>query len=144
MPDPALHRPLKFAVVGLLLVGVAMSLTAVVGAVTHDQTGQVWVFVVVAAGLLAGAGLVARGVRWVIVLCFVALAGQVGAVAGTVLELVFGVAEVKQRQLRALGFDPTTAVVVNLVYSAVGFGLFCWLAVRWWTGRPPAAGRLRH
>jgi len=21
----------------------------------------------------------------------------------------------------------------NLVYSAVGFVLFCWLAVRWWT-----------
>jgi hypothetical protein len=135
VPEPALHRPLKFALVGLLLAGVAMSLTAVVGAVTHDQTGQVWVFVAVAAALVAVAGLVLRGVRWVIVLCFVALAGQVGAVAGTVLELVFGVAEVKQRQLRALGFDPRAAIAVNLLYSAVGFGLFCWLAARWWAGR---------
>jgi hypothetical protein len=50
-------------------------------------------------------------------------------------ELVFGVAVVKQRQLHSLGFDPTAAVALNLVYSAIGFGLFCWLAARWWMRR---------
>jgi hypothetical protein len=141
VPQPAFHRPLKLALVVLLLIGVAMAIAAAVGALVHRQTGQLWVFVVVAVALAAVAALVARGLRWVIVLCFVALAGQIAAVAGTGIELVFGVADVKQRQLRALGFDPTIAVALNLAYSASGFLLFCWLAVRWWMRRRSEAGR---
>lgn len=135
MPEPAFHRPLKYALVVLLFAGTAMSLTAAVSAVRHDETGQVWVFVAVAVLLVAVAGLVVRGVRWAVALCFVALAGQLFAVVGTILELVLGVAEVKRHQLLALGFDPSAAVALNLAYSAAGFGLFCWLAARWWIGR---------
>jgi hypothetical protein len=75
VPERVFHRPLKLALVVLLLIGVAMAVTAAVGALVHQQTGQLWVFTVVAVALAAVAGLVARGVRWVIVLCFVALAG---------------------------------------------------------------------
>jgi len=131
VPEPVFHRPLKIGVLVLLLAGVVMAATGVVAALTHDQTGQVWPFVVVGVVLAAAAGLVVRGVRWVVVVCFVVLAGQVAAIAGTIAELTVGIPELRQRQLRSLGFDPTVAVVVNLVYSTVGFGLFCWLALRW-------------
>ncbi len=58
-------------------------------------------------------------------------AGQIGAVVGTVLELVDGVAPFKAAQLRRLGFDPNVGVGINLVYSTVALGLFCWFAWRW-------------
>jgi hypothetical protein len=138
--EPLVHRPLRIGVVVLLLLGVGLAATGVVAAMTHGEPAQGWAFVAVGVVLAGAAGLVARGVRWVIVVCFVALAGQLAAVVGTVAELVFGVAEVRQRQLRGLGFDPATAVAVNLVWSALGFGLFCWLAVRWWARRRRGRG----
>lgn len=131
MPEPLVHRPLRIGVVVLLLLGVGLAATGVVAAMSHSESAQAWAFLAVGVVLAGVAGLVARGVRWVIVVCFVALAGQLVAVAGTGAELVFGVAGVRQRQLRGLGLDPTTAVTVNLVWSAAGFGLFCWLAMRW-------------
>jgi drug/metabolite transporter (DMT)-like permease len=131
---------LRIGAVVLLLLGVGLAATGAVGAIIHGERAQVWAFVAVGVVLAGVAGLVARQVRWVIVVCFVALAGQLAAVLGTVAELVFGVAETRQRQLRGLGFDPTTAVVVNLVWSALGFGLFCWLALRWWARRRRGRG----
>lgn len=119
----------------LLLGGVAMAATALLAALSRHLPGQAWAFLAVGVVLGATAVAVARGVRWVIVVCFVGLAGQSAAIAGTTAELVLGVATIKQEQLRGLGFDPTIAVALNLVYSAIGFGLFCWLGARWWIRR---------
>jgi hypothetical protein len=140
VPETLGHRPLRIGVEVLLLLGVGLAATGAVAAATHGQPAQVWAFLAVGVILASAAGLVARRVRWVIVVCFLAFAGQLAAVAGTVAELVFGVAEVKQRQLRGLGLDPATAVAVNLVWSALGFGLFCWLAMRWWARRRRGRG----
>lgn len=115
----------------LLLAGAAMAATALTAALSRHAPTEARAFLAVGVVLGADALAVARGVRWVIVACFVGLAGQLAAIAGTAVELAIGVAAVKQRQLRSLGFDPTTAVALNLVYSVIGFGLFCWLAARW-------------
>ncbi len=103
MPEPVFLRPLKVGVVVLLLAGVVMAATGAVAALAHGQSGQVWPFLAVGVVLAGAAGLVVRGVRWVVVVCFVVFAAQVGAIVGTVAELSFGVAEVRQRQLRSLG-----------------------------------------
>lgn len=129
-PTPLFHRPLKMSVVLLVVAGVGLAATAAIAAFTHDQGGQGWVFVTVALVLGATAILIALGVRWVIAVCMIALAGQLAAIVGTAVELIFGIAEVKQRQLTSIGFDPTFGVLTNLVYSTAGFGLFCWLALR--------------
>jgi hypothetical protein len=129
------HRPLKISVVVLVLAGVAMAMTGAVAAFSRQQSVNAAVFVTVAVILAAVAILIVREVRWVIAVCFVVLAGQVAAIVGTTWELTHGIAAVKARQLQGLGFDPTTAVVINLIYSSIGFGLFCWLAWRWWSQR---------
>ena len=127
------HRPLKISVVVLMLAGVAMALTGAVAAFSHQQASSAAVFVAVAVVLAAASGLIVRGVRWVIAVCFVGLAGQLIAIAGTIWELAHGIAAVKAQQLLGLGFDPTTSVVINLIYSSIGFALFCWLGWRWWS-----------
>jgi hypothetical protein len=83
--------------------------------------------------------MVLRGKRWVIGLIIVVLAGQLGAIAGTIWELSRGIDARKAGRLRQLGFDPTAGVVINLIYSSIGFALFCWFAARW-----IAARRRRH
>lgn len=129
------HRPLEIALVALVLAGVAMAATGAIAAFSHHQAGQAPAFVVVAVVLVTAALLIIRGVRWAVAVCFVAMAGQLGAVVGTIWELTHGIAAAKVRQLRGLGFDPTTAVVINLIYSTVGFALFCWLLWCWWSQR---------
>jgi hypothetical protein len=131
VPVPVFHRPLKISLVLLIAAGGGLAIAALIAALIHHQSGQAWAFLVVALALAAAASTVVRGVRWVIVVCFVALAGQAVAILGTAIELATGVAAVKQRQLHSLGFDPTVSVAINLIYSTVGFGLFCWLAWRW-------------
>jgi hypothetical protein len=135
VPVSVFHRPLKISVVVLVLAGVAMAMTGAIAALSHQQSFDAAVFVAVAVVLAALAILIVRGVRWVIALCFVVLAGQLGAIVGTIWELTHGIAAVKARRLQRLGFDPTTSVVINLIYSSIGFGLFCWLAWRWWSRR---------
>lgn len=135
MPVPVFHRPLKASLVALITAGTGMAISALIAAVLHHQAGQAWAFSAVASLLAAGAITAARNVRWVIVVCFVALAGQAAAIVGTSIELFTGIAPVKQRQLRSLGLNPTVSVAINLVYSTLGFGLFCWLAWRWKTQR---------
>jgi hypothetical protein len=132
---PVFHRPLKVGVVVLVLAGVVLALTGAIAAFLHQQYGNAAVFVAVAVVLAAVAVLIGRGVRWAVAVCFGALAGQLGAIVGTIWELTHGVAAVKAQQLQTLGFDPITAVAINLIYSSIGFGLFCWLAWRWWSAR---------
>jgi hypothetical protein len=129
------HRPLAISVVGLMLAGVGLALTALVLAVAHRETGQAVAYIPVAIGLTGAAVLVLRGTRWLIRVIIVVLAGQPAAIAGTTWELSRGIDARKASQLRQLGFDPTAGVVVNLIYSSIGFALFCWFAARWLKAR---------
>ncbi|MGE2816173.1 hypothetical protein ACQI5H_13675 [Mycobacterium heidelbergense] len=131
----AFHRPLAISVAGLMLAGVGLAVTALVSAVAHRETGQALVYVPVAIVLTGVAVLVLRGTRWVIRLVLVVLAGQLVAIAGIIWELSHGIDARKAGQLRELGFDPTAGVVINLIYSSVGFALFCWFATRWLAAR---------
>lgn len=131
----AFHRPLAISVAGLMLAGVGLAVTAFVLAVVHHETGQALAYVPVAIVLTAVAVLVLRGFRWVIRVVLVVLAGQLVAIAGIILELSYGIDARKAGQLRRLGFDPTAGVIINLIYSSVGFALFCWFAARWRAAR---------
>jgi hypothetical protein len=93
------HRPLKISVVVLVTVGVAMAITGAIAALSHQQAVNAAVFVAIAVILAAVAILIVREVRWVIAVCFVVLAGQLGAIVGTMWELTHGIAAVKVRQL---------------------------------------------
>ena len=136
---PAFHRPLAISVAGLMLAGVGLAATALVLAVAHRETAQALAYIAVAIGLTGVAVMVLRGTRWVIRVVIVALAGQLAAIAGTTWELSHGIDARKASELRRLGFDPTAGVVINLIYSSIGFALFCWFATRWF-----AARRRRH
>jgi hypothetical protein len=131
----AFHRPLAISVAGLMLAGVGLAVTALVLAVTHRQTAQALAYIPVAIGLTGVAVMVLRGTRWVIRIIIVVLAGQLAAIAGTTWELSHRIDARKAGQLRQLGFDPTAGVVLNLIYSSIGFALFCWFAARWLAAR---------
>ncbi|OMC19076.1 hypothetical protein [Mycobacterium sp. SP-6446] len=131
----AFHRPLAISVAGLMLAGVGLAVTALVSALAHRETGQALAYIAVAVALTGVAVLVLRGMRWVIRLVIVVLAGQLVAIVGIVWELSHGIDARKAGQLRQLGFDPTAGVVINLIYSSVGFALFCWFAGRWLAAR---------
>lgn len=130
------HRPLRLSLAGLAVAGAALAVTAAILTFTTDgEVRDGIVYTVVAGGLSLVAIAVARSVRWVVAVTLVVCAGQIGAVIGLVLELVYGVAPFKAAQLRRLGFAPTVGVGINLLYSTVAFGLFCWFARRWLRGR---------
>ena len=135
----AFHRPLAISVAGLLLAGVGLAVLALVLAVAHRETGQAPAYILVAIALTGVAVMVLRGTRWVIRVIIVVLAGQLAAIAGTAWELSHGIDARKASQLRQLGLDPTAGMVINLIYSSIGFALFCWFATRWL-----AARRRRH
>jgi hypothetical protein len=135
----AFHRPLAISVAGLMLAGAGLAITALVLAATHHEIAQALAYIPVAIALIGIAVLVLHGRRWTIRVIIVVLAGQLGAIAGTTWELSHGIDARKANQLRQLGFDPTAGVVINLIYSSIGFALFCWFATRWL-----AARRHRH
>ncbi|OMC44018.1 hypothetical protein [Mycobacterium sp. IS-1264] len=131
----AFHRPLAISVAGLMLAGVGLAITALVSAVAHRETVQALAYIAVAVALTAVAVMVLRGFRWVIRVVLVALAGHLLAIAGIILELSHGIDARKAGQLRRLGFDPTAGLIINLIYSSVGFALFCWFVARWVAAR---------
>jgi hypothetical protein len=133
-PDEvAFHRPLRLAVTGLILVGATLAAIAAILSVTHHALTQLPAFAVVTLVLSADAVLVWRKNRWAVLVTLVGLAGQAAAVAGTIVELAQGIADVKVHQLQRLGFNPTAGVIVNLIYSSMGFAVFGWFAFRWFT-----------
>jgi hypothetical protein len=144
MPQPLLDRAGRLVVVCLLIAGVGLSVTALVASLVHHESGQAVAYVAVSAALAAAAVLVWRKVRWVTLVCLVGLAGQALAVAGTLWELTHPVETIKAVQLRAIGIDPTTATTINLIYSTAAFGVFCWLAGRWWTNNRRTFARREH
>jgi hypothetical protein len=133
MPDQMrrVHRPLRRSLTVLVVAGAGIALTAAILAFSEDNVRDGIVYTVVAAGSSLVAVGVARSVRWVVVMTLIVCAGQIAAIIGLVLELVYGIAPSKATQLRALGFNPTLGVGINLAYSTVAFGLFCWFAGRW-------------
>jgi hypothetical protein len=130
--QPAFHGRLLVAVVLLIAAGAGLALVGMSAAVIHGEPGPAAVFLAVVVGLTAGAVLVARRVRWAVAVCLIGLAGQAAGAVGSGYELVRGVDATKASALRGLGFDPTLGVGINLGYSCIAFGVFCWFAVRWW------------
>ena len=135
----AVDRPLRWSLTGLVIAGAGFAVTAAVLAFAGGGVRDAIVYTVVATALSLVAIGIGRAVRWVVAMTLVVCAGQIAAVIGTVLELVYGVAPSKAAQLRRLGFDPDFGVSINLGYSTVAFGLFCWFAWRW---RHAPRGRL--
>jgi hypothetical protein len=133
-------RRLRWCAAMLVLCGTGLAAVSVEPGFRRLGTGQGLAFVAVAVVSAAFAVAVLRAWRWALALCGVALGGQVFAVVGTIAELVVGIDAGKARQVRLLGFDPVVAVSINLVYSAVGFALFCWLVARWLRWRSAFAG----
>jgi hypothetical protein len=133
MPMPhraALHPPLKLAITALIAAGAGLAAIATILTLAHRLTSQVPVFAAVTLVLILDAVLVWRELRWAVLITLAGLAGQAIAVAGIIIELTTGIAAVKAHQLQQLGFDPTTGVIINLIYSSIGFALFCWYAAR--------------
>jgi hypothetical protein len=127
VPDGrSLHPPLKLAITVLIAGGAGLAAAAAVLSATHGLATLIPVFATVTLALTVLAVLVWRELRWAVLITLIALAGQAIAVAGILIELTTGIAAVKADQLRQLGFDPTTGVIVNLIYSSIGFALFCW------------------
>jgi hypothetical protein len=128
----AVHRPLRLSLSALAAAGAALAATAaILTATTHGLLRDGIVYTLVAAGLSLVAIGIARSARWIVALTLVVCAGQIAAVIGLVLELVYGIAPFKAAQLRQLGVNPTVGVGINLLYSTAAFGLFCWAARRW-------------
>jgi hypothetical protein len=134
--EVAFHRPLRLAVTSLVLVGATLAAFASILALTHHVFAQLPAFAAVMTALTVDAVMLWRRIRWAVLVTLAALAGQAFAVVGTSVELGIGVADVKVRQLQQLGFNPTAGVIINLIYSVMGFVVFCWFAVRWLNARP--------
>src|SRR5690349_19214610 len=90
--------PVKAAVTAQIATGAALAGVAVALSIAHHASGQVPVFVAVALALAADAALVWREVRWLVAINLIALAGQIVAVAGLIVELAAGVAAPKAHQ----------------------------------------------
>lgn len=131
MATSALHRPLRWSVAALILAGALLAAASAVIAFARMGVRDGAVFTVVAVALILVAVGFARDIRWVVALVIIVYAGQVGAIVGTIFELVYGVAPSKAVQLRELGFDPVIGICINLAYSAAAFALFCWFLIRW-------------
>jgi hypothetical protein len=126
------HRPLRWCTAALCFAGTGLAVAAMVPAYTRLGAAQGVVFTVVAVVSIGFAVAVLRVARWALLAAVVLLGGQFAAVVGTIWELRIGIDAGKATQLRAMGFDPTAGVVINLVYSAAGSALFCWWAWRWY------------
>jgi hypothetical protein len=133
MPDEmrTVHSPLRWSLTGLAGAGTGLAVTAAILAYAEGNVRDGIVYTVVTAALSLIAVGVARSLRWVVAATLVVCAGQIAAIIGLLLELVYGVAPSKAAQLRRLGVNPTVGVGINLAYSTVAFGLFCWFTWRW-------------
>jgi len=131
MFSAAFHRPLRRATVAWILCGCMLAAVSAVLAFAKVSARDGVAYTVVAVVLAAAAVAVGRGVRWVTALILVVFAGQIFAVVGIVVELVYGIAPTKAAQLHQLGFDPTVGVATNLVLSAAAFSVFVWFRLRY-------------
>jgi hypothetical protein len=133
--EAAFHQPLRLAVTLLILLGANLAAFAAILSFNHHAPAHALAFIAVTMFLTADAVLVWRHNRWAVLVTLVGLAGQAAAVAGTIAELAFGIADAKANQLQQLGFRPEAGVTINLIYSSFGFTLFGWFVVRWVSAR---------
>jgi hypothetical protein len=124
------HRPLRIAVAGLWLLGAGLAGFSAPDAAVRIDVASGLVFSVVAVAGVVFAVSTLRGRRWALAVGLVGCGGQVFGVVGTTWELVHPLDTAKSRELRALEVDPTLAVTINLVFSAVASALFVWMAIR--------------
>jgi hypothetical protein len=130
--EAVFHRPLRRSAAVLALAGAGLAgMSAVLAGARHLGTARVVAFTAVAVVSTAFAIAVLLAVRWVLWLAAVVFGGQILAIVGTVAELIVGVDRGKAADLRALGFDPTLGVLINLAYSTIAAALFAWLASRY-------------
>jgi hypothetical protein len=129
------HRPLRLTVGALWLVGIGLAgwTAPLASRRSGVVSGLPFVGVVVAGSFLLRGVLQAD--RRALAISMVLLGAQFGGVIGSAWQLGQGVDGAKARELRRLGVDPTVGVAVNLVYSAVAFGVFGWAAARWLRAR---------
>jgi hypothetical protein len=130
------HRPLRAVVVGLWLTGALIAgFTAPLAAARLSPLASL-ALALPALGLALLAVATFRGVGWALVLSLVLLGAQVVGVVGSAWELSHRVDASKASEFHALGFDPTFAVGLKLLYSAVAAGLFGWTVFRILMQRP--------
>jgi hypothetical protein len=115
--------PMRRAVAILWFVGAMLGALAAVLSFIRPGAGPYWVFLIPMALLLLIACSVLASKMWALGLSFVLLLGQVLGIAGTALELVYGVNANKAAELRALGFDPRLGVSINLAFSLAAVGV---------------------
>src|SRR5690242_19788382 len=115
--EAVFHRPLRRSAAALALAGAGLAaLSAVLSIARHLGTARIVAFTAVAVVSTAFAIAVLLAARWALWLAAVVFGGQTLAIAGTVAELIVGVDRGKAADLRALGFDPTLGVLINLAY----------------------------
>jgi hypothetical protein len=127
---PLLDRPFRIATVALLIGGIGLAAIGLIAALAHGQTGQAVAYLLVIVMLSAAAVAVWRQVRWVTMLCLIGLGGQAVAAVATIWELTHSIAHVKVAQLHAIGINPTIAVIINAIYSAIACTVVCIFAAR--------------
>jgi hypothetical protein len=131
----AFHRPLRIATAVLAAAGLGLALFGAGAVLAHASWGEAVMFTSIGVVLVAAGAIVLFGHRWAVVIAVVILGAQSIAVPARIWELVNGIDPVKTRQLRHLGIDPALGVTINVIYSAIGAGLFAWFAVRYVAAR---------
>ncbi len=115
--------PIRRVVAALWLAGAMLAVFTAVLSSMRPNSGPYWAFLIPAVLLLSIAWFVLAARTWAIALSFILLAGQIVGVAGTTLELLYGINAAKGAELRALGFDPRLGVSINLVFSLASVGV---------------------
>ena len=111
--------PVRTTVAGLWFVGAGFATTAAMLAMLRQGPAEYGAFLVAAAVLITIAVALLRSRIWAMAVSLVLLAGQIVGVAGTALELIYGIDARKAAELRSLGFDPTLGVAINLAFSLI-------------------------
>ncbi len=120
----AYPTPLRAAMSLLWLAGALLALVTTLLALAHEAGPAVATYPLVAAVLIALA--IATWLRawWALGVSFAVSGLQVFGVIGSLVELVAGIDPDKVASLRAIGVDPTLAVMINLAFAAVSWCLF--------------------
>jgi hypothetical protein len=120
----AYPTPLRAAMSLLWLAGALLALVTTLLALAHEAGPAVAAYPLVAAVLIALA--IATWLRawWALGVSFAVSGLQVFGVIGSLVELVAGIDPDKVASLRAIGVDPTLAVMINLAFAAVSCCLF--------------------
>jgi hypothetical protein len=127
--DALLPRRMRTVIAGIWLLGAGIAGITTPFAVVGLGAGAGLPFAAVAVVLVALAVVTHRGLRWALASSLALLGSQLFAIAGSAIELWLGVGGSKAAELRSLGVEPAFGVLVNLIYSTISFGMFCWVLI---------------